>query len=185
MQDISSERLAAVADQIEPQTHFAPLARTDAILICVPTPDPESRAGPRAAAGGLASSRGDPPAGPAHRARVHDLPRHYPGTGAAAARVHGLVVGQDINLGFSPERVDLGRTDYTLRTTPKIVGGVTAACTDRVVALYETVGDHVTRVTTPETGEMAKLLENIFRSVNIALVNELATLSDRMGVDLW
>ena len=98
---------------------------------------------------------------------------------------HGLVVGQDISLAFSPERVDPGRTDYTLRTTPKIVGGVTEACTDRAIALYQRVCDNVVRVTSPDTAEMAKLLENIFRSVNIALVNELAILADRMGVDIW
>jgi UDP-N-acetyl-D-glucosamine dehydrogenase len=94
-------------------------------------------------------------------------------------------VGRDINLAFSPERVDPGRTDYTLRTTPKIVGGITPQCTDRAVALYETVCDEVVRVSTPEAAEMAKLLENIFRSVNIALVNELAILADRMKIDIW
>jgi UDP-N-acetyl-D-glucosamine dehydrogenase len=97
----------------------------------------------------------------------------------------GLQVGEDIYLAFSPERADPGRTDYTLRNTPKLVGGITSACTDRAVALYETVCDHVIRVSAPEAAEMAKLLENIFRSVNIALVNELAILADRMGIDIW
>jgi UDP-N-acetyl-D-glucosamine dehydrogenase len=95
------------------------------------------------------------------------------------------VAGRDFHLAFSPERVDPGRTDYTLRTTPKIVGGLTAACSDRAVALYEQVCDHVVRVSTPEAGELAKLLENIFRSVNIAMVNEMAILADRMGIDIW
>ena len=94
-------------------------------------------------------------------------------------------MGRDINLAFSPERVDPGRTDFTLRNTPKLVGGITPQCTDRAVALYETVCDNVVRVSTPEAAEMAKLLENIFRSVNIALVNELAILADRMGIDIW
>src|SRR4029079_8145790 len=97
----------------------------------------------------------------------------------------GLSAGRDFKLAFSPERVDPGRTDFTLRTTPKIVGGLTEACGDRAVAFYEEVCDTVVRVSTPEAAEMAKLLENIFRSVNIALVNELAVLCDRMGIDVW
>ena len=186
VEDISSERLAAVADQIDAQRHFAPLARTDAILICVPTPLTHNR---------------EPDLGPllAATRAVAEILQHgqlivlesttYPGTTREQVlpllESYGLVVGQDINLAFSPERVDPGRTDYTLRTTPKIVGGVTDACTDRAIALYRTVCDNVVRVTSPETAEMAKLLENIFRSVNIALVNELAILADRMGVDIW
>ncbi|MGH2877297.1 MAG: nucleotide sugar dehydrogenase, partial [Solirubrobacteraceae bacterium] len=86
---------------------------------------------------------------------------------------------------FSPERVDPGRTDFTLRNTPKIVGGITPDCTERAAQLYATVCDHVVRVSNPDAAEMAKLLENIFRSVNIALVNELAILADRMGLDIW
>ena len=97
----------------------------------------------------------------------------------------GLRVGTDINLAFSPERVDPGRTDYTLRTTPKVIGGITPACLDRVDELYSRVCDHIVRVSTPEAAELTKLLENIFRSVNIALVNELAMLTERMGIDIW
>jgi UDP-N-acetyl-D-glucosamine dehydrogenase len=97
----------------------------------------------------------------------------------------GLVVGEDYHLAFSPERVDPGRTDWTTKTTPKIVGGITPACSARAVAFYETAIDTVIAVSTPEAAELTKLLENIFRSVNIALVNELAQLCDRMGVDVW
>jgi UDP-N-acetyl-D-glucosamine dehydrogenase len=97
----------------------------------------------------------------------------------------GLAAGRDFNLAFSPERVDPGRTDYTLRTTPKVFGGLTEACGDRAQELYSQVCDSLVRVSTPEVAEMAKLLENIFRSVNIALMNELAILADRMGVDIW
>jgi UDP-N-acetyl-D-glucosamine dehydrogenase len=97
----------------------------------------------------------------------------------------GLRAGTDFNLAFSPERVDPGRTDYTIRTTPKIVGGLTQACTDRAAEVYGRVCDHIVPVTSPEVGEMAKLLENIFRSVNIALVNELSLLADRMDLDIW
>jgi len=186
VEDISSERLAAVLDQIDAETHYAPLARTDAVLICVPTPlsaNREPDLGPL-----LSASR--TLAEIAQQGQLIVLESTtYPGTTreqvAPLLEARGLKVGRDVNLAFSPERVDPGRTDFTLRNTPKIVGGVTPACTDRAVALYETVCDNVVRVSTPEVAEMAKLLENIFRSVNIALVNELAMLADRMGVDIW
>ncbi len=97
----------------------------------------------------------------------------------------GLRAGEDFALAFSPERVDPGRTDFTLRTTPKVVGGLTPACTDAAVAVYAPVCDQIVRVSTPEVAELSKLLENIFRSVNIALVNEMAMLADRMGIDIW
>jgi UDP-N-acetyl-D-glucosamine dehydrogenase len=97
----------------------------------------------------------------------------------------GLRAGVDFNVAFSPERVDPGRTDYTLRTTPKVVGGLTPACLERAIALYSEVCDHLVPVSKPEAAELAKLLENVFRSVNIALVNELAILCDRMDIDIW
>jgi UDP-N-acetyl-D-glucosamine dehydrogenase len=97
----------------------------------------------------------------------------------------GLRAGDDFALAFSPERVDPGRTDYTMRTTPKVVGGLTPACTERAAAVYSRICDHIVTVSTPEVAELSKLLENIFRSVNIALVNELAMLCDRMGIDVW
>ena len=186
VEDITSERLAAVAARIDAHTHFAPLARADAILICVPTPLTANRepdlSAPLAATRAIADI--------AQRGLFIALQlTTYPGTTCALVQplleTHGLVVGRDINLAFSPERVDPGRTDYTLRNTPKIVGGITRECTERAIALYETICDHVVPVSAPETAEMAKLLENIFCSVNIALVNELATLADRMDVDIW
>jgi UDP-N-acetyl-D-glucosamine dehydrogenase len=97
----------------------------------------------------------------------------------------GLKVGQDFHLAFSPERVDPGREDWTTKNTPKIVGGITPACTVRAVELYEGALDSVVAVSSPEAAELTKLLENIFRSVNIALVNELAQLCDRMSIDVW
>jgi UDP-N-acetyl-D-glucosamine dehydrogenase len=97
----------------------------------------------------------------------------------------GLEVGQDFHLAFSPERVDPGREDWTTKNTPKIVGGITPACTERAVELYESALDSVVAVSSPEAAELTKLLENIFRSVNIALVNELAQLCDRMSIDVW
>ena len=98
----------------------------------------------------------------------------------------GLRAGVDFALAFSPERVDPGRTDHTIRTTPKVVGGLTPRCTERATAdLRATSVDEIVPVSTPEVAELSKLLENIFRSVNIALVNELAILADRMGIDIW
>jgi UDP-N-acetyl-D-glucosamine dehydrogenase len=86
---------------------------------------------------------------------------------------------------MSPERIDPGRTDYTVRTMPKIVGGLTPACTERAMALYGAALDKVVPVASARVAESAKLLENIFRSVNIALVNELKVILDRMGIDVW
>ncbi|HEU5066316.1 MAG TPA: nucleotide sugar dehydrogenase [Gaiellaceae bacterium] len=97
----------------------------------------------------------------------------------------GLKAGEDFHLAFSPERVDPGREDWTTKNTPKIVGGITPACTRRAVELYERALDTVHAVSSPEAAELTKLLENIFRSVNIALVNELAQLCDRMNIDVW
>jgi UDP-N-acetyl-D-glucosamine dehydrogenase len=97
----------------------------------------------------------------------------------------GLEVGTDYHLAFSPERVDPGREDWTTKNTPKIVGGITAACTERGVELYTRALDTVHAVSSTEAAELTKLLENIFRSVNIALVNELAQLCDRMNIDVW
>jgi UDP-N-acetyl-D-glucosamine dehydrogenase len=97
----------------------------------------------------------------------------------------GLKAGEDFHLAFSPERVDPGRDDWTTKNTPKIVGGITPACTERAVELYSSALETVHPVSSPEAAELTKLLENIFRSVNIALVNELAQLCDRMNIDVW
>ncbi len=187
IEDIPSERLQAVAGRVDATTHVQPLARCDAVLICVPTPltaNREPDLGPLISAvvalGGILQSG----------QLVVVESTTYPGT--TRERVaplleegSGLVAGRDFNVAFSPERVDPGRTDFTLRTTPKIVGGVTEACGDRAQELYEVVCDRVVRVSTPDAAELSKLLENIFRSVNIALVNEMAMLADRMGIDIW
>jgi UDP-N-acetyl-D-glucosamine dehydrogenase len=186
IEDIPTERLGAVLERCTFTTRFVELHEADAILVCVPTPLTRNREpdlGPllnatRALAGAIAKGQ-----------LVVLESTTFPGT----TREHlvplleesGLRAGEDFNLAFSPERVDPGRTDYTLRNTPKVVGGLTQACTDRAVELYRRVCDHVVPVSTPEVAELSKLLENIFRSVNIALVNEMAMLADRMGIDIW
>jgi len=97
----------------------------------------------------------------------------------------GRQLGRDFYLAFAPERVDPGNRRYTIRNTPRVVGGVGAESTERAEKLYSTIAEEVHAVSDPESAEMAKLLENTFRGVNIALVNELAILCDRMGIDVW
>ena len=114
----------------------------------------------------------------------------YPGTTREQVlpileRVSGMKAGQDFHLAFSPERVDPGREDWTTRNVTKVVGGVDEASTDAAAALYASAIDKVHTVSSPEAAELTKLLENIFRSVNIALVNELAQMCERMGIDVW
>src|SRR5215210_6452699 len=186
IEDIPDERLAPVLDRCTFTTRYVELHEADAVLICVPTPLNANREPDLGAL--LSAARGV--AGVLRRGQLIVLESTtYPGT----TREHlvplleesGFVAGEDFNLAFSPERVDPGRTDYTLRTTPKVVGGLTPACTERAVAMYSSVCDVTVPVSTPEVAELSKLLENIFRSVNIALVNELAILADRMGIDMW
>jgi UDP-N-acetyl-D-glucosamine dehydrogenase len=113
----------------------------------------------------------------------------YPGTTREVVlpllETSGLRAGSDFNLAYSPERVDPGNTSWSTQNVPKIVGGVTDACTERAAALYANAIETVHTVSSPEAAELTKLLENIFRSVNIALVNELAQLCDRMKIDVW
>src|SRR4029077_19935690 len=186
IEDVPSEQLRRVVGRIHASTHYARLAKADAVLICVPTPLTRNR---------------EPDLGPlvdSTRALAEVLQQDqlvilesttYPGT--TRERVvplleeSGLAAGRDFHLAFSPERVDPGRTDFTLRTTPKVIGGLTDACAVRAESLYGMVCDTLVRVSSPEAAELTKLLENIFRSVNIALVNELAMLTDRMGIDIW
>jgi len=97
----------------------------------------------------------------------------------------GLKAGEDFHLAMSPERVDPGREDWTTKTTPKVVGGIDESSTKAAAEVYRKAIDTVHEVSTPEAAELTKLLENIYRSVNIALVNELAQLTDRMGIDVW
>jgi UDP-N-acetyl-D-glucosamine dehydrogenase len=186
IEDIPSARLAAVGERIEATTRAAPLALCDAVLICVPTPLTPNREPDLAPLMSATQTL----ATVLERGQLVVLESTtYPGTTrervTPALEESGLVAGRDFNVAFSPERVDPGRTDYTLRTTPKVLGGLTPTCGDRAEALYREVCDTIVRVSTPEAAELTKLLENIFRSVNIALVNEIAVLTDRMGIDIW
>lgn len=186
IEDVPSSQLRSVLDRMEITTRVAALARVDAIIVCVPTPltpNREPDLSPLVDACKAISSVLQP------NQLVVLESTTYPGTTRERAlpilEESGLKVGRDFFLAFSPERVDPGRTDYTLRTTPKIVAGITEACGNAAEALYATVVDNVVRASEPEVAEMAKLLENIFRAVNIALINEMAELADRMGIDMW
>jgi UDP-N-acetyl-D-glucosamine dehydrogenase len=186
VEDVGGEQLQAVRERLQTGSQYAPLADADAVLICVPTPLTRNR---------------EPDLGPLIEAtrslagvlRADQLvvleSTTYPGTTrervAPLLEESGLAAGRDFHLAFSPERVDPGRTDHTLRTVPKVVGGLTDACARRAQELYSLVCDEIVLVSSPEAAELTKLLENIFRSVNIALVNELAMLTDRMGIDVW
>jgi UDP-N-acetyl-D-glucosamine dehydrogenase len=188
IEDIPSDRLAplAAAGLIRATTNWDELRQVEAVLICLPTPLDEHREPDLSAVLGAAESL-------AQRLRHGQLvvleSTTYPGTtrDELAPRLErsGLRAGRDFSLAFSPERVDPGREDWTAQTTPKVVGGLTPECTRRAAELYGLAMHTIVEVSTPEVAEMTKLLENIFRSVNIALVNELAVLCDRMEVDLW
>jgi UDP-N-acetyl-D-glucosamine dehydrogenase len=187
VEDITSERLAAVLPSIQATSHYQPLARTDAVLICVPTPLTPNREPDLGALRSAARALGQV----LQRDQLVVLESTtYPGTTRELLvpileQESDLRVPDDVNVAFSPERVDPGRTDYSLRNTPKVVGGVTEQCGDRAAEVYGMICDQIVRVSTPDAAEMTKLLENIFRSVNIALVNELAILAERMGIDIW
>jgi UDP-N-acetyl-D-glucosamine dehydrogenase len=167
-------------------TDHAGLADCDAVIICVPTPLAHRREPDLA----YVDSAGRSLAAVLRKGQLVVLESTtYPGTTrdrlAPLLEESGLRAGTDFHVAFSPERIDPGRTDHTIRTTPKLVGGLTPTCLDRAAELYSLICDEVVRLSSPEAAELAKLLENIFRSVNIALVNELAMLSDRMGIDIW
>ena len=186
IEDVPSEQVQAVASSFEPTTRFAALASADAILICVPTPLSANR---EPELGPLIDSATSL-AGVLQNGQLVVLESTtYPGTTRERLlpllEESGLAAGRDFNLAYSPERVDPGREDRTLRNTPKVVGGLTDACCRRAEQLYRTICDEVVTVSTPEVAELSKLLENIYRSVNIALVNELAMLADRMEIDIW
>ena len=188
VEDVPAADLAALveAGTLSATEDFAAVADANAVLICLPTP----------------LSRNREPDLSIVTAATQEIARHlragqlvvlesttYPGTTRDVLRpvleTGGLVAGKDFHLAMSPERIDPGRTDYTIRTTPKVVGGLTPACLDRALEVYRACCDHLVPVSSCEAAELTKLLENIFRSVNIALVNELAMLCDRMSLNVW
>jgi UDP-N-acetyl-D-glucosamine dehydrogenase len=186
VEDVSSDRLRSIAERFTATDSYRSLAACEAVIVCVPTPlanhrDPDLSYLVDAA---TQLSR------VLHEGRLVVLESTtYPGTTRERLlpilEESGLAAGREFNLAYSPERIDPGRTDHTVRDTPKVVGGLTDDCRRRAAALYGLICDEVVEVSSPEVAELTKLLENIFRSVNIALVNELAQLCDRMGIDVW
>ena len=186
--DVSSESLRELVDagRLKATGDYDDLRDADAILIALPTPLSPQREPDLSIV--LDSAREI-----STRLKPGQLvvleSTTYPGTTRERLlpilEESGLKAGEDFHLAFSPERVDPGREDWTTKTTPKVVGGLTEECTRRALDLYGSAVDSVVEVSSPEAAELTKLLENIFRSVNIALVNELAQLCDRMGLDIW
>lgn len=189
IEDVASERLAPLVERglVRATTDYAEMRDAEAILIALPTPlsrqrEPDLSIIERAARGIAQVLR---------EGQVVVLESTtWPGTTREVLQPileqgSGLEAGKGFYLAMSPERVDPGREDWTTKTTPKVLGGITPECTRRAAAVYRKAVDVVHELSTPEAAELTKLLENIFRSVNIALVNELAQLCDRMGIDVW
>jgi len=176
---VASGRLRAATD-------YAALAGVDAISICVPTPlnktkDPDisyilnaaANIAKQGAAGKLVILESTVYPGATDEIILPQLAQN------------GAQVGRDFFLAFSPERIDPGRTDYDIYTTPKVIGGVTPDCLDVALALYGAIVEKPVPVSSTAAAEMVKLLENTFRAVNIGLVNEVALMCDKLGLDVW
>ncbi len=190
IEDVASESLRPHVEsgRFHASTDYAQLATADAISICVPTPlrktkDPDISYIINAADNIVTH------ANVGNGTLIVLESTTYPGTTdeiiLPRLSNNGLEVGRDFFVAFSPERIDPGRTDYTIRTTPKVIGGVTPDCLEVAVALYGTVVERPVPVSSTATAEMVKLLENTFRAVNIGLVNEVALMCDKLGLDVW
>jgi UDP-N-acetyl-D-glucosamine dehydrogenase len=189
IEDVEGARLKPLVDQdlIRATTDYGELKDVEAILIALPTPLSRQREPDlsivEAAARGIAKVL--------REGQVVVLESTtWPGTTREVLQPileegSGLKAGEGFHLAMSPERVDPGREDWTTKTTPKVLGGITPECTKHAADVYRRAIDTIVEVSTPEAAELTKLLENIFRSVNIALVNELAQLCDRMSIDVW
>jgi UDP-N-acetyl-D-glucosamine dehydrogenase len=188
IQDVPSEEVAALraAGVLEATTDMSRLAECDVISICVPTPLSKTRdpdvsyilAASESVAAGLRKGQ-----------LIILESTTYPGTTREvmlpALEATGLSIGEDFNLCFSPERVDPGNETWNTKNTPKVVGGITAACTEAGAAFYGKFLDTIVPVSSAEAAEMTKILENTFRAVNIGLANETALIAERLGVDVW
>jgi UDP-N-acetyl-D-glucosamine dehydrogenase len=189
IRDVPSDLMAehVRAGRLSATTDYDVLSGADAILVALPTPLSKQREPDltivESATREIAKRLRD-----GHVVVLESTT--YPGTTRELMQPilekgSGLQAGVGFHLAYSPERVDPGRNDWTTKTTPKVIGGITPACTQAAAAVYRSAVDEVIEVSSPEAAELTKLLENIFRSVNIALVNELARLCGRMKIDLW
>jgi UDP-N-acetyl-D-glucosamine dehydrogenase len=189
IQDVATEQLSTLvaAGKLKATTEFDVLKKADAVSICVPTPlrktgDPDLS---------YILSVADDLAKHMHPGMVIVLESTtYPGTTrevllSKLGEANGLTAGEDFSLAFSPERVDPGREDWTTINTPKVIGGITPTCTEVASQWYSQALQSVVPVSSAEVAEMAKLLENTFRMINVGLVNEMAIMCDRLGIDVW
>jgi len=184
--DVPAERYVGIEGELDATTDYAALEEVDALVICVPTPLSKTRSPDLRYVISAAESV-------AQHLRPDQLvvlqSTTWPGTTREVVlpilEKAGGVVGTDFFLGYAPERVDPGNTVWHLRNTPKLVAGVTSQCLSRTEALFRTVVDTVQPVSSTTVAELAKLHENTFRQVNIALANELALMCDRLGIDAW
>src|SRR3954451_21788276 len=184
--DVPAERYAAAGGRLRATADYGVVAGLDALTICVPTP----------------LSKTQTPDLTSVISATEEVARHlradqlvvlqsttYPGTTEdvllPALEASGLRVGEDVFAGYAPQRADPGNPSWNVRNTPKIVSGVTAECLARTRALYETVVDTIVPVSSPTVAETVKIHENTFRSVNVALANELALMCDRLGISAW
>jgi UDP-N-acetyl-D-glucosamine dehydrogenase len=184
--DVSDETLKSIASRFTPTTDYSTLVSADAIIICVPTPlrktkDPDLS---------FIISATKQVKEYLQKGQLIILESTtYPGTTdeivLAELEERGFKVGIDLFLAFSPERVDPGNREYTLRNTPKIVGGHTDQCGTMSEALYRAICEKVVRVSSTKSAEMVKLLENTFRAINIGMVNEIAIMCEKLGIDTW
>jgi UDP-N-acetyl-D-glucosamine dehydrogenase len=187
--DVSSEQLARLvaSGRLRATTDFSALKDADAVSICVPTPlrktgDPDLS---------FILEATDKLARQIHPGMVVVLESTtYPGTTRELllpklSEGSEMKVGEDFFLAFSPERVDPGRTDWTTYNTPKVIGGITPQCTEIAACWYRQALQTIVPVSSAESAEMAKLLENTFRMINVGLVNEMAIMCDRLGIDVW
>ncbi|HEX3806658.1 MAG TPA: nucleotide sugar dehydrogenase, partial [Gaiellaceae bacterium] len=189
IEDVSDERLAALVQNgtVVATTDYELVKQAHAVLIALPTPLSRQREPDLSYIERAAMSL----APVLQRGQVVVLESTtWPGTTREVVlpileQGSGLKAGEDFHLAMSPERVDPGREDWTTKTTPKVVGGVNEASTKAAADVYRGALDTVHEVSTPDAAELTKLLENIYRAVNIALVNELAQLCDRMEIDVW
>jgi UDP-N-acetyl-D-glucosamine dehydrogenase len=188
VEDVSGERLAPLiaSGNLRASAEYAALADADVIAICVPTPLSQTKTPDISAIAGAIGSLG-PWLRPGQLIMLEST--SYPGTTEEIVRpvieAHGFTVGKDIFLAFAPERVNPGDTHFGTRNTTKLIGGMTPACRDLATALYSTIVDDVVPVSSPVVAEMAKLLENTFRQINVAFANEMALICERLGVDVW
>lgn len=184
--DLTDETFGAIRSRFDASSSYQPLQEADVVIICVPTPlrktkDPDLS---------YILSAASQIVKYLHRGQLIILESTtYPGTTdeiiLPEMEASGLKAGTDFFLAFSPERIDPGNKRYNIRNTPKIVGGHSAACGELAELLYSTIAEKVVCVSSTKSAEMVKLLENTFRAINIGMVNEVAIMCDKLGIDTW